>query len=809
MNPRFGMRLLRRLLPVAMVLLALASLGAGLRLALSLGQPFAGVALMWRKEIKMYAVAFSTPPHWPGLAADKLHINDRIVCIDGYMPKPEAAVYGVDPLDAQYVCPQGECIFTDVLRQRMAGGAQAIDIVVDRGGKIITVSGVPLVPFDLPMLLETFLPFFLLSLGLLSVAFVVYRANPGGTLNLVFAAFVSMLTALIVTSNYAAIIGERIEHTTLLSLFIFVPWMPLVGVTFVHLVSLLLVEGRLAVWTRRLLVPYYVISALFALLGIIVFIWDNSILSELYTNTFLRYSALSIVLALVWGVAGLGWTWRKATSRRVRSQMALILAGIGVAAVSMAPYLLFFFSQAPIFRYIHSVPYLGLAVVGVFAYAILRYQLFTSKSAVLHTLLLLIMCIFSANLVYLLLSRQMEFMPILAATVVTGASLETRHRPMSFFTRLWRRDRLDYETVVRFSQRVGALQDPTALFEGVAQVLHGELDVEWMGMVLLYPERGSQDQFVKAQPVSSSPLPQGLSEHLLAQPGPVHDASPAGARYRAFFANAGPVAVWLPLVERGQAVGVLQLGPRWTGELYDEQDLRLLGILSHQLALSVHNIHQLQRLQESSRLIKEVEEAERLKIVSEIHDTILPFFTHLNYGLEELNDQPQDLVTRIDGWEERVGGEADRLREMLRYLRTPHLLVQGGLLPALQDRLEHVRSQARLAIQADLDPEVEQALTVEGKVVLYRVLREALNNAAKHSQGRQVSLQLRRAGKEVCFAIQDDGQGFDVAQASQPGRKGYSSLQDIRTYVESVGGKVQVQSAPGRGTLVYGQVPGI
>ena len=57
------------------------------------------------------------------------------------------------------------------------------------------------------------------------------------------------------------------------------------------------------------------------------------------------------------------------------------------------------------------------------------------------------------------------------------------------------------------------------------------------------------------------------------------------------------------------------------------------------------------------------------------------------------------------------------------------------------------------------------------------------------------------------FSIQDDGVGFDVAQALQAGGRGYSSLQDMRIYVENVGGRLTVRSAPGEGTVVEGQVP--
>ena len=77
----------------------------------------------------------------------------------------------------------------------------------------------------------------------------------------------------------------------------------------------------------------------------------------------------------------------------------------------------------------------------------------------------------------------------------------------------------------------------------------------------------------------------------------------------------------------------------------------------------------------------------------------------------------------------------------------------------------------------------------------------------KHSAGRYIKAQLCLEGDHVRFSIQDDGVGFDVAQALQAGGQGYSSLQDMRIYVENVGGRLAIRSAPGEGTVIEGQVP--
>ena len=80
-----------------MLIVLLLGLGGGVRMGLSLGQPLPGFVLMWRKDLKMLVVSWATPAHWPALATGQMRVNDRILCIDGYQPSPDSAIYGLEP----------------------------------------------------------------------------------------------------------------------------------------------------------------------------------------------------------------------------------------------------------------------------------------------------------------------------------------------------------------------------------------------------------------------------------------------------------------------------------------------------------------------------------------------------------------------------------------------------------------------------------------------------------------------------------------------------------------------------------------
>jgi signal transduction histidine kinase len=82
---------------------------------------------------------------------------------------------------------------------------------------------------------------------------------------------------------------------------------------------------------------------------------------------------------------------------------------------------------------------------------------------------------------------------------------------------------------------------------------------------------------------------------------------------------------------------------------------------------------------------------------------------------------------------------------------------------------------------------------------LFMATQEGLNNAVKHARPSQVCLRVVLSGNRLAISLEDDGCGFDPASALA-GRNG---LENMRQRLESVGGKFQLASAPGRGTRIH------
>jgi len=93
----------------------------------------------------------------------------------------------------------------------------------------------------------------------------------------------------------------------------------------------------------------------------------------------------------------------------------------------------------------------------------------------------------------------------------------------------------------------------------------------------------------------------------------------------------------------------------------------------------------------------------------------------------------------------------------------------------------------------------------EGTVALYRIAQEALANALKHSHATKIAVHMETAPDFIALRVEDDGVGFDADRATE--RPGHLGLLGMRHQAASVGGKLEITSAMGRGTTILAEVP--
>lgn len=231
---------------------------------------------------------------------------------------------------------------------------------------------------------------------------------------------------------------------------------------------------------------------------------------------------------------------------------------------------------------------------------------------------------------------------------------------------------------------------------------------------------------------------------------------------------------------------------RAAGHPFDVSEVSLLASVAEAVGLAVENSRR-------SRQAAVLQERERL--ARELHDSVtqslysLTLFSEWTSGLLHKKEyaEADAKLKRIAEIARQVLKE---MRLMLYELRSSELQKEG-LCNALETRLAAVEERAGVETMLLFDHTLSLPETIEYE--LYHIAREALNNALKHAAARQVTVRFQAVGAMIRLCVEDDGVGFDYAEASQNGGMG---LQTMRTRAEHIGGSLLVEAAPGQGSRI-------
>ena len=195
---------------------------------------------------------------------------------------------------------------------------------------------------------------------------------------------------------------------------------------------------------------------------------------------------------------------------------------------------------------------------------------------------------------------------------------------------------------------------------------------------------------------------------------------------------------------------------------------------------------------------------ERNRLARDLHDSVKQqvFATAMQTGAARalLENDPGQAKTHLQEAEQLAQLAQQELTELIQELR-PAALDGMGLVNALRKqahswtRQHNIPTQVRVQGDRPLPLHIEQAL--------YRVTQEALMNAAKHSRAGALDIHVAMNSDDVTLTIQDDGQGFDVAQVSGTGLGLYS----MHERLAALGGSLQLESRPGKGTTIVAHCP--
>ncbi len=264
---------------------------------------------------------------------------------------------------------------------------------------------------------------------------------------------------------------------------------------------------------------------------------------------------------------------------------------------------------------------------------------------------------------------------------------------------------------------------------------------------------------------------------------------------------AASAAILVPLVFRGETLGVLAGIDRTDGRPFAEEDEQLLMSVAASAATAVATA----RSVAGARLRLSIEAAEqaRARWARELHDETLQGLSGVRMVLSAglARHEMGALRRAAETADAHLGDETRKLRDLIAELR-PAALDDLGLGPAIESLAKRQAAIGGFSVELSLEIGSHQRLPSETESAIYRIIQETLSNVVKHADARRVTLRVVRYSDRVELEVCDDGHGFAPDQA----REGFG-LTGMRERALLVGGHVSVSSAQGDTTCVSAVLP--
>jgi signal transduction histidine kinase len=222
---------------------------------------------------------------------------------------------------------------------------------------------------------------------------------------------------------------------------------------------------------------------------------------------------------------------------------------------------------------------------------------------------------------------------------------------------------------------------------------------------------------------------------------------------------------------------------------------------------------QREQLRALNNRLTAVQEEKQKQLARELHDELGQALTAISMNLTAIEEElPADCEPNIGKRLQDAILLTDQTLELVRKLSLdlrPLMLDELGLVPALRSYVKQYARRVDTKINFECVG-LEQRLSSDIETALFRIVQEALTNVARHANASQIHLHLRRKASSIITVIEDDGQGFDVADEVNRSREvlgGGTGILGMRERVALLGGYFNIQSTPGEGTALSIEIP--
>lgn len=295
----------------------------------------------------------------------------------------------------------------------------------------------------------------------------------------------------------------------------------------------------------------------------------------------------------------------------------------------------------------------------------------------------------------------------------------------------------------------------------------------------------------------------------------------------------------VPIIFNERVVGDLYFTDKIGAEEFSEEDQDLVMLLASHAAVAIENAQlyeevrasrdQLrtwnieleekvaERTREIQRYSKELttrviqaQEEERKRIARELHDDTAQSLSSLLISLDLLDPQVSRSDQLLRAGFDRLRTIAKRTLDAVRALShdlRPTILDDFGLAAAIHWFADEFTTTFGIPVELEVEEAPEGSLTGELELTLFRVAQEALTNSGKYSGSSRVRVALSYADECATLIVADDGRGFDPEELGGPTRHGGLGLYGMRERIELVGGSLDIETEPGRGTHIIVHAP--
>jgi signal transduction histidine kinase len=254
----------------------------------------------------------------------------------------------------------------------------------------------------------------------------------------------------------------------------------------------------------------------------------------------------------------------------------------------------------------------------------------------------------------------------------------------------------------------------------------------------------------------------------------------------------------VPVISQGEVIAAIYCTDKEGEEDFSAADQSGIELLAAHAAVAIDNA----RLWERSRELALVEE--RAATARDLHDAmgqqLFSLALTADVARRALPDDPATAAAHVDAVRELVASVQGELRALITDLR-PADVTADGLGPALRQHARLLDRAGKVAVVDEIDDVDLDPLRARELLLL---AQEALHNALRHAGAGSVRVVLSEDGEAVRLVVADDGVGFDPGDERIRARR--LGLASMRERARAAGGRVQIDSAPGKGTTVTAEV---